>query len=141
MFDKTYEQRLTIWKKFRDSLETSESPIQDTIEFWSKAPLGRLCADPYDKNTWPDPWELILENQYCDFLQILGICYTLKLTDRFSTKAFEIHIALNKKENNLRYLLFVDNQAIGNYNDECIETRKKPRNFHSQMQHTINSLH
>jgi hypothetical protein len=137
MFAKqTFFERLKLWKEFRETIETSKTPLEDVLNFWRMAPLGRQYTDPYDSALWPDPWELIEENIYCEFLQILGVCYTLQLTERFSQSKFEIHITLNKKENAIVYLLFVDNQPIGYYNDESIDISKL-RNFVSQMHHTV----
>ena len=132
----TFHERLKLWKSFRETLEISATPLADVLEFWRHAPLDVRGVDPYDIKTWPDPWELIEENNYCEFLQILGICYTLQLTERFSHSKFEIHITLDSKEEYIVYLLFVDNQPIGYYNDECID-KSKIKNFVSQMHHTV----
>ena len=137
MFDKDYYSRLRLWNQFRNSIETSDTPFEDVLEFWRRTPLGRLGADPYDSDTWPDPWELIANNDYCEFLQILGICYTLQLTERFSQSRFEIHIVLDEKESNIIYLLFVDNQAIGYYNNGVID-RKEITHLKCQMHHKVN---
>lgn len=113
MFDKSYEQRLALWRSFRDSLETSNDPIQKTIDFFDKAPLVSLAADPYTQSTWPGPWELIQDNFYCPFVKILAICYTLQLTDRFSQSTFEIHITHDKERSSTDYLLFIDDRVVG----------------------------
>jgi len=126
MFDKTYVERLRVWRDFRNYLETSKHPIQDTIDFWNDAPLYAIATDPYDEDSWPDPWTMILNNEYCNFVKILGIFYTLQLTDRFTNSRFEIHIVLDKKESDMKYLLFVDNQAIGYYYDRSIDTKELP---------------
>lgn len=132
----TFYERLNNWKQFRDTLETSDTPFDDVLEFWKAAPLTARSADPYDMKTWPNPWELIDENIYCEFLQILGIYYTLQLTERFSDSQFEIHITLDKKQEYIVYLLFVDNLPLGYYNEECID-ESKLSNFVSQMRHTM----
>lgn len=137
MFDKSYYQRLRVWKELRDNLEISDTPFEDVLAFWRMAPLGRPYTDPYDSDNWPDPWELIHENIYCEFLQILGICYTLQLTERFSQSSFEIHITLDKKQDAIVYLLFVDNQAIGYYNDGRIGTNDI-EHLICQKYHTVN---
>lgn len=136
MFNLSYPDRLLTWANFRTQLETSDTPFEDTLNFWSKAPLKSFCADPWDKDTWPDPWEMILENEYCEFVKILAICYTLQLTDRFSQSAFEIHIVQDQKESNIMYILFVDNQAIGYYNDSCINGNDLSK-FDTKMQHVM----
>jgi len=134
MFDKTYVDRLKMWRDFRLTLEESNSPFEDTIEFWNNAPLSSIASDPYNKETWPTPWEMIEENRYCDFTKILAIYYTLQLTDRFSNSCFEIHITLDEKESVLRYLLFVDNLTIGYYYNKSIAAMDLPT-LKCQMQH------
>lgn len=137
MFEKSFYERLRVWRELRNKVETSNTPFEDVLDFWRKAPLGRPYTDPYDSENWPDPWELIHENIYCEFLQILGICYTLQLTERFSTSSFEIHITLDKKQDAIVYLLFVDNQAIGYYNDGSIDEHDI-EHLICQMHHTVN---
>lgn len=137
MFNKSYYERLRSWKQLRELVETSDTPFNDVLDFWRMAPLGRPYTDPYNSDLWPTPWELIHENIYCEFLQILGICYTLQLTERFSSSSFEIHITLDKKQDDIVYLLFVDNQAIGYYNDGCCDT-EDIKHLVCQMHHKVN---
>lgn len=134
MFDKSYVERIKAWRSFRLTLEETISPFEDTIEFWNNAPLSSIAADPYDKTTWPTPWEMIEENRYCDFTKILAIYYTLQLTDRFSSSRFEIHITLDEKESVIRYLLFVDNLTIGYYYNKSIDATDLPM-LKCQMQY------
>ncbi len=81
------EERLLLWREFRESLSTlpKEEAIQKTAEFWSQAPLSNqyLAADLI--RDWPDPWELIHDNFYDDMSVTLGMAYTLALTsDEFN---------------------------------------------------------
>jgi len=135
MRNNTYEARLAEWSSFRQSLESSNDPIQDVIDYYKQVPVVSIHTDPYDMSSWPDPWQLIKENNYCEFTKILAIYYTLKLSEHFSQCRFEIHIVLDEKESSLRYLLFVDNQAIGYYYDKCIDRTELPK-LQSQIQHT-----
>lgn len=124
-----YYKRLQSWSDFRNCLETSEEPFNDLLKFYSQAPLVSISVDPYDSSTWPDPWELIYENTYCLFSILLGMCYTLQLTERFSQSHFEIHIGVNKKKSRIVYRLHVDDSIlclddtgdIGDYNDQDIQ--------------------
>lgn len=116
MFEKSYEQRIAVWHDFRESLELSNDPIQDVIDFYCRAPRVSIHTDPYDTTTWPTPWELINENQYCEFCLLLGMCYTLQLTERFKDSIFEIHIAIDQTNHETLYLLCVDELVIG-WND------------------------
>lgn len=135
MFDKSFYERLIIWRDLRNAVETSEDPFGLVKDFWHKAPLVNIATDPYDSSAWPDPWEMIQQNEYCEFMKILAIFYTLQLTDRFSLSSFEIHIVLDKEESVLRYLLLVDSQTIGYYNVDKAVAEKS--NIICQKQHSI----
>ena len=71
MFDKTYEDRLRAWHEFRNRLETIDDPIQHTIEHYQQAPFVSMHTDPWTQEMWPNPWELVQENQYCDFCKFI----------------------------------------------------------------------
>jgi len=126
MVEKDFVGRIKLWRNLRLNLEDSNNPVIDAITFWNSVPVSTIAADPYDSNTWPNPWELLKENTYCEFTKILAIYYTLHLTKRFSKSRFEIHIVLDKKESAIKYLLFVDNQTIGYYNDRSIDANELP---------------
>lgn len=126
MVEKDYVGRIKLWRNLRLNLEDSDCPVTDAISFWNNVPVSNIAADPYDSATWPTPWELLKENTYCEFTKILAIYYTLHLTKRFSQACFEIHIVLDKKESAIKYLLFVDNQTIGYYNDRSIDATELP---------------
>lgn len=112
MFKKQFDERLREWRMFRDSLEFSNNPIQNVIDFYKEAAIVRINVDPYTQELWPDPWELLNENVYCEFSILLGICYTLQLTERFSHSHFEIHITQDRENSQTKYLLLVDGLII-----------------------------
>jgi hypothetical protein len=141
MFDKKYEDRLASWRNFRNTLETSNNPIQDVIDFYKSAPYTRMNADPYSKETWPGPWELLDENLYCDYCKILGICYTLQLTDRFIGKTFEIHIGVDDKNSQTFYLLKIDKWIIGYDTDTFVTVNDLPNSLYSQEVYVMPPLH
>jgi hypothetical protein len=140
MFDKKYDDRLRFWNQFRNSLETSENPIQDAIDFYKQVPMVSIQVDPYDPETWLNPWELLCENQYCDFSKILAICYSLQLTDRFMDEQFEIHIYTNNEESSTHYLLFIQQKVIGYDWSSIIETNDLPSNLESQQRYLMPPL-
>lgn len=113
MFNKKYDDRLRAWSDFRFYLETAVDPVQDTMDLYNTCPLVSIQVDPYDQDTWLDPWQLLYENCYCQFAIILGIGYTLALTERFSQASFEIHICTDKTNSEVKYLLYIDKQVIG----------------------------
>lgn len=114
MFDTHNTERLTKWKQFRNSLETSATPLEDVAELWSHAPFVSPYLDPHDPTKWPDPWHLIMNSDLDGLAIVLGMLYTIKLTRRFIDTPCEIHksMLLNNKE--LLYLLIVDNRHVLN---------------------------
>ena len=140
MFDKTYEHRLAAWVAVRDSLEQSKDPIQDVIDIYNTAPRVSIHIDPWDQKSWPGPWELILENQYCEFACVLGMCYSLQLTDRFKGSDFEIHISIDYNESATYYLLYVDDYVVG-YRDGTYITRDDlPSKLIIQKQYCMSNM-
>jgi hypothetical protein len=137
MFDKPYDKRLFKWRYFRSLLENSIDPLQDTIDFYKKAPLVGFQTDPWDQSTWPGPWELIQENIYCEFCLILGIYYTLELTDRFSDSQFKIYISSNNNTKQVHYILYVNNNIIGYDRDRAISITDLPSYIVPQLAHTL----
>lgn len=129
---RTYEQRLASWRNFRSSLEAAIDPLQEVIDAYKKVPLVRFQCDPYDRTTWPSPWEIIDENIYCEFVKILAICYTLQLTERFSNDTFEIHIRYNKTDSSIHYLLQVNDMVIGYDENSYINVKDLPETLISQ---------
>lgn len=83
IFQSTYEARLQDWFQLRKSV--INLPIEQqciTIdEWWQHAPLVTHHLHPHDIDNWPDPWELLSENTYCEVARALGMCYTLLLLD------------------------------------------------------------
>ena len=137
MFDKKYQERLVIWREFRDTLEASANPIQDTIDFYNQAPSCLIAADPYTPSSWPNPWGLLEENNYCSFVKILAICYTLQLTDVLSQASYEIHITRDNENSETYYLLYVDDIVIGFNGDTHVHRSKIPNTLRSELVHSL----
>jgi hypothetical protein len=140
MFNKKFEERLVLWRRFRESLEQSLTPIEDAIDFYKTAPLVSIQVDPYEYENWLDPWELIYENQYCEFSKILAICYSLQLTERFMDELFEIHIFTSNKESKTYYLLFFQNKVIGYDWSKPIDKNELPADLQSQTAYSMPKL-
>lgn len=133
----TYEKRLAAWVKFRESLETSIDPLQDVINFYSTIPVTTMNCDPWDRDTWLNPWELLHENEYCEYCILLGMCYTLQLTDRFSTDEFEIHIGIDEQKTRHYYLLVVGDRVLGYDNTTHVHVDEAFKSVQSQTKYQI----
>lgn len=140
MFDNTsYEQRLQQWSDFRSSLETADDPLQVVIDTYSNNPTVSIHTDPWTQDMWPNPWELIMENQYCEFCSVLGMCYSLQLTDRFTGADFEIHIGVDREESKDFYLLKINDRIIGYDKDRHISIHDLPNSIEIQKQYPMSN--
>ena len=137
MFEKRYEDRLIVWRQFRNGLESAQDPIQEAIDYYNQAPYCLIAADPFTPSSWPTAWEIIEENNYCAFVKILAICYTLQLTDVLSQASYEIHITRDREKSATYYLLYVDNNVIGFDTETYVHRSKLPNTLRSELVHAL----
>ncbi len=112
MFNLYGTERLTEWKEFRNTLETSNTPFEDVASFWSRAPFVSPYLNPNKPEEWPDAWHLILDDRYDDLAIALGMLYTIKLTQRFMKTKCEIHTSILPNEKTPRYMLIVEGKVL-----------------------------
>jgi hypothetical protein len=129
VFDSYGTDRLIDWKNFRDSLELSNNPFEEVVEFWSKAPFVSSYLDPNNPNEWPDPWHLILDLRLDDLAIALGMLYTIKLTRRFMASDCEIHMSMPPDNKDPIYFLIVDNQHVLNLEYKKVKTVSEIKNI------------
>ena len=67
MFKENYYRNMELWLGLRNQLEVDKDPFDSVFKFWNNVPTSKISIDPYDKERWPDPWEMIYENDYCEF--------------------------------------------------------------------------
>lgn len=86
MWNQKPDERLREWKTFRRNISqlTLQEACDKTSHLWSYAPFVNHYLDS-DKNSsatpWPNPWELLHDNYYCDIAKALGMLYTLCLSN------------------------------------------------------------
>ena len=115
VFDKHGNERLIEWKSFREQLETSTDPFVDVSDFWSRAPFVSHYLDPFQPDSWPDPWKLVLDLKLDQLAISLGILYTLKLTRRFIEEPIEIHMSMLPDKEQVRFPVIVSNKHVLNW--------------------------
>jgi hypothetical protein len=82
IFQTDYDTRLQDWYNLKQSsreLDILEKCVK-IDNWWQKAPLVNRYLHTMDTDSWPDPWELLVENTYCEVARALGMCYTLYMT-------------------------------------------------------------
>lgn len=139
--DYLFQTKFKSWFNLRQELEISNDPFNLVSKFFTRLPRVKRYADPYDRSTWPTPWELIEENEYCEFNIILGICYTLQLTERFKNCQPTINLAIDKYNKTVYYLLFIDDKVYGYIEEEWIGALDLPKTLNMQKIYSMNPLH
>jgi len=138
--DRLQQTRQKAWYQLRQTLETSEDPFSDVAKFFLRLPRVKFYTDPYDSSTWPTPWELIDENEYCEFNLILGMCYTIQLTERFKDCRPTINLAIDIVNKTVYYLLCIDDRVYG-YDDGWITVSELPKSLKMQKIYPMKPLH
>lgn len=137
MIQKRFEDRLSVWRKLREDLISKSDPIQYVIDFWNDVPKSTRNIDPYDATTWPDPWQMIEENVYCEYTSILAMAYTLMLTDLYKDWHYEIRVGLDKKQSKLYYMLVAGDRVIGLDQEKSVYIKDIPKSIHIQKIHVL----
>lgn len=84
MWSSTFSSRLESWNLLRNQTQTLslESALEEINRWWFQTPWRPYYLHWDDQPTWPDPWQLLSDDVYCDLARGLGILYTISLLDR-----------------------------------------------------------
>ena len=84
MWPQTFDARLDSWTQLRDQAQhlPLESALTAVNTWWFNSPWRPYYLHWDDQSFWPDPWQLLSENVYCDLARALGIVYTISMLDR-----------------------------------------------------------
>jgi hypothetical protein len=131
MFQLKTEDRLRSWREFRSSIDklSLEEALNATAELWSHAPFTPYYLDIDNLDSWPDPWQLIDENVYCDVAKSLGIIYTMLLTEHRHNLDIELRVykdVVARVEYNLS--CFNDGKYILNLIDRQVVNKEQLEN-------------
>ena len=83
MWPASFEGRLRSWTALRSQIQglNPRAALLATNSWWYAVPWRPYYLHWDDQSTWPDPWQLLNENIYCDVARGLGILYTIALAD------------------------------------------------------------
>ena len=130
MWPRTFEQRLDSWVQLRQQVATVdvETALQHINTWWFQTPWVPYHLHWDDQATWPDPWQLLSDNIYCDIARGLGIMYTISILDRPDIQDAEL---IEVGSDNLvqvsggKYILNWDKDEIVNINSKLKPKRSK----------------
>jgi len=121
---RTSASRLKCWKNFRFKINQLpfEEALQETIDFWQPCPWTAFYLDLDNPESWPNAWDLIIDNYYCDLAKVLGIVYTLYHSKHGTNLELEVHVYVDSNTgyqycvaylNQGKYVLnLIDNQVL-----------------------------
>jgi hypothetical protein len=80
----TFSARLESWNQLRDQVQhlPLETALADINSWWFQTPWRPYYLHWDDQADWPDPWQLLSDDTYCEVARGLGILYTITLLDR-----------------------------------------------------------
>jgi hypothetical protein len=112
LFD--YETRLRSWSRLRDLLVKCdfEKICIDVDKFWQLVPTSNHYLHPDFIKDWPDPWQLLFDNTYCNYSRALGMIYTLIL---LGINKLELVEAVDDNSNEVVLVLVDDAKYVLNY--------------------------
>lgn len=107
------EERLSLWKNFRDSL--TEKPLDQILklvaDFFKSFPYATRSIDYYSPQDWPTPWEILYYGLFCTSSISLLMYYTLVLADVKS----DLELLLVEDKKDVFMILLVDKKFVLNY--------------------------
>jgi hypothetical protein len=93
-FNEPPDRRIISWRDWRNNLSNLEpnSIVEQVCKDWSRVPTVLHYLAPDQLNDWPNPWELVYNNIYCDLAICLGMTYTFCLMDHDEFNDVELQI-------------------------------------------------
>ena len=126
----TFESRLDSWTQLRT--RANSLPVDQALDainaWWFSSPWTGYHLHWDDREDWPDPWQLLDDNMFCEVARGLGILYTITLLDRVDIDSAEL--VLTKTGHNLvlvdksKYILNWDKSTVVNINPEAKIVKK-----------------
>jgi hypothetical protein len=83
MWAETFARRLAAWNALRESAQPLPlaTALESINQWWSQVAWRPYYLHWDDQPTWPDPWQLLSDDIYCDLAKGLGILYTISMLD------------------------------------------------------------
>jgi len=113
----TFEEQLQQWNRLREI--SSTLPLEECLlninQWWFQTTWSPYHLHWDDLQDWPDPWQLLSDNVYCDVARGLGIMYTIIMLDRA-----DLQDARLVEEDQRNLVLINQRKYILNYNHDDI---------------------
>jgi hypothetical protein len=121
MWHRSFSDRLGSWAELRTQIQHQplEQALMNINSWWFSTPWVPYHLHWDDRDTWPDPWQLLDDNIYCGLARGLGILYTISIVNRVDIESAILAevgsdnlVLVNKS----KYILNWDTEEIVNIN-------------------------
>jgi hypothetical protein len=136
MWPVTFADRLAAWADLRSRCQSLdlESALSTINAWWFTTPWQPYYLHWDDQPKWPDPWQLLSDNVYCDLARGLGIVYTISLLDRADMADAELILT----EDGTNLVQVAKEKYILNWNrDSIVNNKPKVKTIRQLKQHQI----
>jgi hypothetical protein len=95
MWHKDFANRLESWAELRTQNQELplEIALQNINDYWQESPWQPYYLHWDDQPNWPDPWQLLSDNLFCDLARGLGILYTVSMLEHKDLVLYELILA------------------------------------------------
>ena len=92
MWPRDFDKRLKSWTELRSKSQNADldAALSMINSWWFGAPWRNYHLHWDDQPTWPDPWQLLHDDIYCDLARGLGILYTISMIDHKDLTSAEL---------------------------------------------------
>ena len=120
MWPKNFADRLEAWAELRT--QAQELPLEEALQlvnnWWHQSPWQPYYLHWDDQPKWPDPWQLLNDNVYCDLARGLGILYTVSMLNHKDLTSYELVLTEDERNlvliNKVKYTLNWDEVVLVN---------------------------
>lgn len=110
------QERLDHWKQFRKELASfsEQEQLEKVAAYWSLAPLSNIAYDVERPDTWPTPWEMVSEGDWCRNSVAIGMEFTLRLAG-WSSDRLTLAVVRDYDLSDQIMVVFIDDSKVLNY--------------------------
>lgn len=92
MWPVAFEDRLQEWNRLRHQcVDLTGQDRYDAInDWWFRVPMVNRHLKLDNIADWPDPWDLLSRNRWCDLARGLGMLYTVMMVDPDSRSGLQL---------------------------------------------------
>jgi hypothetical protein len=134
MWPATFSARLEHWNLLRDQCQNLPvfQALENINQWWFRCPWQPYYLHWDDQAIWPDPWQLLSDNVYCEVARGLGILYTITLLNRADMAPTDL--ILTESGHNLvqvtkeKYILNWEPSSIVNTN-QAVKIRQRYQKY------------